>query len=78
MLRSVEFKIFRGVSVKEIVSRLNDRDFQLGSGPTARRYVENAQGIVEELMADWPAWHPVTDSPASCQRRPASHSTAAP
>jgi outer membrane protein assembly factor BamA len=52
VVRTVEFKNFRGVSVKEIVNRLNDRDIQLVERPYSAQYVETAQGIVEELMAE--------------------------
>jgi hypothetical protein len=52
LVRTVEFKNFRGVSVKEIVNRLNDRDIQLVERPYSAQYVATAQGIVEELMAE--------------------------
>lgn len=52
VVRSVEFKNFRGVSTKEIVGRLNDRDIQLVERPYSPQYVETAQGIVEELLAE--------------------------
>ena len=52
VVRTVEFKNFRGVSAKEIVNRLNDRDIQLVERPYSAQYVETAQGIVEELMAE--------------------------
>jgi hypothetical protein len=52
VVRTVEFKNFRGVSVKEIVTRLNDRDIQLVERPYSAEYVETAQGIVEELLAE--------------------------
>jgi hypothetical protein len=52
VVRMVEFKNFHGVSVKEIVNRLNDRDIQLVERPYSAQYVETAQGIVEELMAE--------------------------
>ena len=52
VVRAVEFKNFRGVSVKEIVNRLNDRDIQLVERPYSPHYVETAQGIVEELLAE--------------------------
>jgi hypothetical protein len=52
VVRTVEFKNFRGVSGKEIVNRLNDRDIQLVERPYSPQYVETAQGIVEELMAE--------------------------
>ena len=38
LVRMVEFKNFRGVSVKEIVNRLNDRDIQSSRrSPGSRR-----------------------------------------
>ena len=52
VVRTVEFKNFRGVSVKEIVHRLNDRDIQLVERPYSAQYVATARGIVEELMAE--------------------------
>jgi hypothetical protein len=52
VVRTVEFKNFRGVSVKEIVDRLNDRDIQLVERPYSPKYVETAQGIVEEFLAE--------------------------
>ncbi len=52
VVRVVEFKNFRDVPVKEIVNRLNDRDIQLVQRPYSAEYVETAQGIVEELMAE--------------------------
>jgi len=52
VVRSVEFKNFHGVSVKEIVNRLNDRDIQLVERPYDPQYVATAQGIVEEFLAE--------------------------
>ncbi|MGD0773952.1 MAG: hypothetical protein ABSC05_14140 [Candidatus Solibacter sp.] len=52
VVRTVEFKNFRGVSVKEIVNRLNDQDIQLVERPYNPRYVETAQGIVEEFLKE--------------------------
>ena len=52
VVRAVEFKNFHDVPVKEIVNRLNDRDIQLVERPYSAEYVETAQGIVEELMAE--------------------------
>jgi outer membrane protein assembly factor BamA len=51
-VRTVEFKNFHGISVKEIVNRLNDRDIQLVERPYSAQYVETAQEIVKELMAE--------------------------
>src|ERR1041385_999627 len=48
MVRSVEFQKFQGVSVKEIVQRLNDRDIQLVERPYDAQYIATAQQIVEE------------------------------
>ena len=45
-------RTFADVPVKEIVNRLNDRDIQLVERPYSAQYVETAQGIVEELMAE--------------------------
>src|ERR1035437_5960698 len=52
LVRMVEFKNFRGVSVKEIVNRLSDRDIQLVERPYNPQYVETAQGIVEEFLKE--------------------------
>ena len=52
VVRTVEFKNFHGVSVTEIVGRLNDRDIQLVERPYNPRYVETAQGIVEEFLKE--------------------------
>jgi outer membrane protein assembly factor BamA len=52
VVRAVEFKNFHGVSVKEIVNRLNDRDIRLVEEPYSKEYVATVQGIVEELMAE--------------------------
>ena len=52
VVRTVEFKNFQGVSATEIVSRLNDRDIQLVERPYDPRYVQTAQGIVEELLKE--------------------------
>jgi outer membrane protein assembly factor BamA len=52
VVRAVEFRNFHDVPVKEIVNRLNDRDIQLVQRPYSAEYVETAQGIVEELMAE--------------------------
>jgi outer membrane protein assembly factor BamA len=52
VVRAVEFKNFRGVSVQEIVNRLNDRDIQLVERPYNPNYVATAQGIVEEFLAE--------------------------
>jgi len=52
MVRTVEFHRFDGVSVKEIVQRLHDRDIQLVERPYDAQYVATAQQIVEELLAE--------------------------
>jgi hypothetical protein len=52
VVRAVEFKNFHGVTVKEIVNRLNDRDIRLVEEPYSKEYVTTVQGIVEELMAE--------------------------
>ena len=52
VVRTVEFKNFHGVSVTEIVGRLNDRDIQLVERPYNPRYVETAQWIVEEFLKE--------------------------
>ena len=52
VVRTVEFKNFHGVSVKDIENRLNDRDIQLVERPYNPEYVETAQGIVEEFLKE--------------------------
>jgi hypothetical protein len=52
VVRSVVFQKFQGVSVHEIVQRLNDRDIQLLERPYDPEYVATAQQIVEELLAE--------------------------
>jgi outer membrane protein assembly factor BamA len=52
VVRTVEFKNFRGVSVKEIVDRLNDRDIQLVERPYSPQELETVQGIVEEFLKE--------------------------
>jgi len=52
MVRTVEFQKFQGVTAKEIVKRLNDRDIQLVARPYDAQYVATAQQIVEELLIE--------------------------
>lgn len=52
VVRTVVFRNFHGVSVKDIVNRLNDRDIRLVERPYSAQNVETAQGIVEELLAE--------------------------
>ena len=52
VVRAVEFKNFRGVSVEEIVTRLNDRDIQLIERPYSEQNLATAQGVVKELLAE--------------------------
>jgi outer membrane protein assembly factor BamA len=52
VIRSVEFKNFRGVSTEEIITRLNDRDIQLVERPYNAQNLQTAQGVVEELLAE--------------------------
>ena len=52
MVRSVEFQKLPGVSVKEVVQRLNDRDIQLVERPYDAQNVATAGQIVEELLAE--------------------------
>lgn len=51
-VRSVAFQKFQGVSVQEIVQRLNDRDIQLVARPYDAQYVATAQQVVEELLSE--------------------------
>jgi len=52
MVRSVEFQKLPGVTAKEIVQRLNDRDIQLVERPYDAQNVATAGQIVEELLAE--------------------------
>jgi outer membrane protein assembly factor BamA len=52
VVRSVEFQKLPGVSVKEVVQRLNDRDIQLVERPYDAQNVATAGQIVEELLAE--------------------------
>jgi outer membrane protein assembly factor BamA len=52
VVRSVEFKNFRGISAGEIISRLNDRDIQLVERPYSAQNLQTAQSVVEELLAE--------------------------
>ena len=52
MVRSVEFQRLPGVTAKEIVQRLNDRDIQLVERPYDAQNVATAGQIVEELLAE--------------------------
>jgi hypothetical protein len=51
-VRSVVFQRFQGVTVQEIVQRLNDRDIQLVARPYDAQYVATAQQVVEELLSE--------------------------
>src|ERR1041384_4617969 len=52
MVREVEFQKLPGVTSKEVVQRLNDRDIQLSERPYDAQNVATAAGIVEELLAE--------------------------
>ena len=52
MVRSVEFQKLPGVTPKEVVQRLNDRDIQLVERPYDAQNVATAGQIVEELLAE--------------------------
>jgi len=52
VVRTVEFQKFEGITVKEIEQRLDDRDIQLVKRPYDQQYVQTAQQIVEELLAE--------------------------
>lgn len=52
LVRSVEFQKLPGVTVKEVVQRLNDRDIQLVERPYDAQNVATAGQIVEELLAE--------------------------
>jgi outer membrane protein assembly factor BamA len=52
MVRSVEFQKLPGVTAKEVVQRLNDRDIQLVERPYDAQNVATAGQIVEELLAE--------------------------
>ena len=52
MVRAVEFQKLPGVTSKEVVQRLNDRDIQLSERPYDAQNVATAAQIVEELLAE--------------------------
>jgi outer membrane protein assembly factor BamA len=52
IVRSVEFQKLPGVSAKEVVQRLNDRDIQLVERPYDAQNIATAGQIVEELLAE--------------------------
>jgi hypothetical protein len=52
MVHSVSFQKLPGVTVKEVVQRLNDRDVQLVERPYDAQNVATASQIVEELLAE--------------------------
>ena len=52
VVRALEFKNFHGVTSKDIVERLHDRDIEMVSRAYNAQCVETAQGIVEELLAE--------------------------
>jgi outer membrane protein assembly factor BamA len=52
MVRSVEFQRLPGVTAKEVIQRLNDRDIQLVERPYDAQNVATAGQIVEELLAE--------------------------
>ena len=52
MVRSISFERFHGVTAREIVQRLHDRDIELVARPYDAQYVATAQQVVEELLAE--------------------------
>jgi hypothetical protein len=52
MVHSVAFQKLPGVTVKEVVQRLNDRDIQLLERPYDAQNIATAGQIVEELLAE--------------------------
>jgi hypothetical protein len=52
LVRSVQFQKFQGVTAREIVQRLHDRDIELVERPYDPQNVATAQQIVEELLAE--------------------------
>ncbi|MEO8595592.1 MAG: hypothetical protein ABI759_19900 [Candidatus Solibacter sp.] len=52
VVRSLDFKNFHGVSAKEIVERLHDRDIEMMERAYSKECVATARGIVEELLAE--------------------------
>lgn len=51
-VRTVQFQKFQGVTPREIVQRLHDRDIELVERPYDAEYVATARQIVEELLAE--------------------------
>jgi len=51
-VRAIEFKNFHGVSSKDIVERLHDRDIEMMSRAYSAQCVETAQEIVQELLVE--------------------------
>jgi hypothetical protein len=52
MVRAVSFEKFHGVSPREIVQRLHDRDIELVERPYDAQNVATAQQVVSELLAE--------------------------
>ena len=52
VVRAIEFKNFHGVSARDIVQRLHDRDIEMVPRAYSPACVETARGIVEELLAE--------------------------
>ena len=52
VVRTIAFQKFQGVSSREIVQRLHDRDIELVERPYDAQYVATAQHVVEELLAE--------------------------
>src|SRR5215470_17243146 len=52
MVHSVSFQKLPGVTVKEVIQRLNDRDIQLVERPYDAQNIATASQIVEELLAE--------------------------
>jgi len=52
VVRAMEFRNFHGVSAKEIVDRLHDRDIEMMQRAYSPECVQTAQEIVQELLAE--------------------------
>ena len=52
VVQAMDFRNFHGVSAKEIVDRLHDRDIEMMQRAYSPECVQTAQEIVEELLAE--------------------------
>ena len=52
VVQAMDFRNFHGVSAKEIVDRLHDRDIEMMQRAYSPECVQSAQEIVQELLAE--------------------------